>query len=375
MFYFSNFLNNLLTGVKYMRSSWRKIPLFWILQIGGWFALFLIYVLLYYRDRILDFEAMAGLFLTYLTGCIASIFLRLIYRKVNYKNRSIPALAGIVIISSVIFANIWYWLDIFSSSWLHPLQFYLDRNTFRFYTSSIWSNSYILVMWSAFYFIIKLWQEWTEQKERTLQANSLAHQAQLQMLRYQLNPHFLFNSLNSIRALIEEDKGRAKSMITELSEFLRYSLISKDYSNVPLSNELEAMQHYFEIEKTRYEEKLEVNFDIEPAAEDYPVLSFMIHPLIENAIKYGMQTSDLPLKIEISAKVRGKDLLLSVSNTGSWVDSDHASLNTGTGTGLANVQQRLQNAFPGRHKFSIEKNEGPVKITIEILNQAEGENE
>ena len=101
----------------------------------------------------------------------------------------------------------------------------------------------------------------------------------------------------------------------------------------------------------------------------------MIHPLIENAIKYGMQTSKLPLKIDVSAKVNGKNLILSVSNTGKWVDSDTDSSNKGTGTGLDNVRQRLENAFPGKHKFSIEKNEGSVIILIEILNSEDDENE
>ena len=358
-----------------MRSSFRKIPLFWILQTGGWFTLFLIYVILYYRDRILDIETMAGLFITYFSGCLVSLILRRIYKKINYKNHSIPVLGAIVAVSSVVIANVWYWFDILLSTLLNPLQQYLDRITVSTYLSNIWVHSYVLVLWSAFYFIIKLWQDWTEQKERTLHANSLAHQAQLQMLRYQLNPHFLFNSLNSIRALIEEDKGRAKSMITELSEFLRYSLISKDYSNVPLSNELEAMQHYFEIEKTRYEEKLEVKFDIDPAAENYPVLSFMIHPLIENAIKYGMQTSRLPLKIDVLAKVEEKNLLLSVRNTGRWVESDTRTSNDGTGTGLENVRQRLKNAFPGRHDFSIEKSRENVQINIEIYNDDQDSNE
>lgn len=358
-----------------MSSTLKKIPLFWFLQIGGWFTLFLIYVILYYRDRILNFDAMAGLFITYFSGCIVSLILRRIYKRVNYKNRSIPVFAAIVIFSSVLIGNVWYWFDILLSTSLTPLQQFLDRITLSIYLSSIWVNSYVMVLWSAFYFSIKLWQDWTEQKERTLQANALAHQAQLQMLRYQLNPHFLFNSLNSIRALIEEDKNKAKSMITELAEFLRYSLISKNYSNVPLNNELEAMQHYFEIEKTRYEEKLDVKFDIDPAAEDYPVLSFLIHPLIENAIKYGMQTSQLPLKINVSAKVRGKDLLLSVSNTGKWIESGSDKLNRGTGTGLDNVRQRLENAFPGKHKFIIEKNDASVKIIIEILNSEDIENE
>jgi LytS/YehU family sensor histidine kinase len=89
------------------------------------------------------------------------------------------------------------------------------------------------------------------------------------MLRYQINPHFLFNTLNAIRALVEENEKQAREMITELSEFLRYSLISSQYDNVPLSEEIDAIRHYFAIEKRRYENKLEVALEVSPLAEDF----------------------------------------------------------------------------------------------------------
>ncbi len=204
-----------------------------------------------------------------------------------------------------------------------------------------------------------------EQKERAEKADLLAHKAQLQMLRYQLNPHFLFNALNSVRALIESNKNTAKDVITELSEFLRYSLISRNMSNVPLKDEIEAIKHYFTIQKIRYEERLEVNFDIKPDADEFPVLSFLVHPIIENAVKYGMETSPMPLKIGISARVDGNKLILDVSNSGRWVEKS-GNNNSGTGTGLENVQQRLENAFPGHHKFEIIKNSDSVHVRIEI---------
>ena len=105
--------------------------------------------------------------------------------------------------------------------------------------------------WSILYFGIKYGNEWILEKERADKANLLAQSAQLQMLRYQLNPHFLFNSLNSIRALINEDQKASKEMVTELAEFLRYSLTSKDFANVPLREEIEAIQHYLSLEKKK----------------------------------------------------------------------------------------------------------------------------
>lgn len=345
-----------------------KKSIFWILQISGWIALGLIYLGLYYREYINDPKSMFGLFLTYLTGFLISFLLRCFYKRIHYQSRSIINLSIIVVISSIVAANFWYWLDIGLSIPLYETGWYNKNITLQRYMSSTYWHAFILGTWSALYFVIKLWIEWNLQKERTEKAIALAQSAQLQMLRYQLNPHFLFNSLNSIRALIDEDKKNAKAMITELSEFLRYSLISKNYSDVPLKQELEAVRHYFRIEKKRYEDKLEVKFDIDPVAEEYPVLSFLIHPLVENAVKYGMQTSPMPLKINLKALVINGTLQLEVCNSGKWVEPlpEMGNNPTGTGTGLDNIRQRLENAFPENHKLDIRKNETNVCIKIEI---------
>lgn len=350
-----------------MREKKNRLTLFWQLQIAGWFLLFLIYLTLYYRNYWDDTRTIGGLFITYTAGFLISLVLRKFYKHLKYKSRSILLIFVAIISSSVIAANFWFWSDVLLTEVVFGnVKTLLTLTTDR-YLSRIWSNSFVLFLWSSFYFSIKLWNDWGIEKIKAERANALAHAAQLQMLRYQLNPHFLFNSLNSIRALVEEDKYRAKSMITELSEFLRYSLVSKNYTDVPLSNELEAMKHYFSIEKTRFEEKLEVSFNVDQNAEDFPVLSFLIHPIIENAIKYGMQTTKLPLKIEISASIKNDSLVLRICNSGKWVaptsnDNDKKS----TGTGLENVKQRLENAFPEKHNFEIIKDENSVCIEIRI---------
>jgi LytS/YehU family sensor histidine kinase len=214
-------------------------------------------------------------------------------------------------------------------------------------------NFPIFFVWSLLYFGIKYWNQSVYEHERAEKATILAQSAQLQMLRYQLNPHFLFNSLNSIWALIDEDKRASKDMVSELSEFLRYSLVSKNFSDIPLREELNAIRHYFSIEKKRFEEKLEVDFQVDEEAAEYPVLSFLLHPLVENAIKYGMRTSKMPLRIRVEAKIIAGSLHLGVSNTGKWIEPVEKPDGTGTGTGLNNIRLRLENAFPGRANFSI----------------------
>jgi len=220
-------------------------------------------------------------------------------------------------------------------------------------------------------FGIKYWRDWEDEKDRARKAAALVQRARLQLLRYQLNPHFLFNALNSVRALIQEDRKHAKEMITELSEFLRYSLIHRDHTDVPLREELDAIRHYLSIEKKRFEDKLQVKFNIDHEAEEYPILSFLIHPLVENAIKYGMKTSAMPLKIGIDAALQHGDLRVAVTNSGSWLSplDDSARNLEGTGTGLSNVRSRLENAYPGRHRFTVEQSDGCVCVRIEIYQE------
>ncbi len=344
--------------------------LFWILQISGWISFYLIYLSLYYRDFLLDISRMGSLLITNVTGFFVTLILRYFYKKFDYNIKSIPQILLVIIILSILFANVWFWVDLGITHAVGGYTRILETLSISSYIRHIWGNAFAFVAWSALYFGIKFWFDFQTERTRTTLANELAQKAQLQMLRYQLNPHFLFNSLNSIRALVEEDKNRARGMITELSEFLRYSLISKNYSDVPFIDELDAMKHYLAIEKTRYEENLIVDYDIDPSAESYPVLSFLIHPIIENALKYGMKTSPKPLHLTISAKVEDEIFSVTICNTGKWVNKNvkEKSEQVGTGTGLDNVKRRLKNAFPGKHNLVVEKNDKNVCVRIEINN-------
>ncbi|MBN1551805.1 histidine kinase, partial [bacterium] len=170
-----------------------------------------------------------------------------------------------------------------------------------------------------------------------------------------------------VRALIEENEDHAQAMVTELSEFLRYSLMNEDHEDIPLKYEIEALRHYFSIEKKRYEDNLDVKFEIQPEAENYPVISFLIHPLAENAIKYGMKTSRMPLQIRVLAKVQNKHLKVSVCNTGSWLSSEENGFShLSTGTGLENVKNRLENAFPRQYHLDVVQEGQTVTVLMDI---------
>ena len=155
-------------------------------------------------------------------------------------------------------------------------------------------------------------------------------------------------------------------MVTELSDYLRYSLVSRNYSNVPLRDELESIHHYFNIQKIRYENKLDVSFDIEPGAEEFPILSFLLHPLAENAVKYGLRTSPMPLKVLICARVHQGILQIDIINSGSWIKISDQERISSIGSGLNNVSQRLKDAYSGKHHLEILEEEGFVHIRLTI---------
>jgi signal transduction histidine kinase len=227
---------------------------------------------------------------------------------------------------------------------------------------------FILLGWSLIYFGIKYWVRMSEETARADKASLMAQSAQLKMLRYQLNPHFLFNSLNSILALIDEDKKASKEMVSELAEFLRYTLLNKDSIETSVRQELEAIRHYLSIEKKRFEEKLEVRYETDPLTEEIMIPSFVLHQLVENAVKYGIKTSTVPLKILIRTSLSGNDLEMTVCNTGSWITPSENRIRESTGTGLENIRLRLDQKFPDKFVLTTSVKEGLVVVALKIKN-------
>ncbi|MDD5765230.1 MAG: histidine kinase [Candidatus Marinimicrobia bacterium] len=351
-----------------LRFLTRKESNFWLINIAGWSGYFLLMIISASYNRPLTVRIVVWDFLIICCGFSISLLLRQIYHRFNFRTYSFPRLAIFVFLTVLFGYSIWFILDAgLNLIMARPADTLIPINLIGFLDLSLeWGI--LLFAWSFLYFGIKFWEEWRRQRSAAEQAQLLAQKAQLQTLRYQLNPHFLFNTLNTIRALIEENDKQAKEMITELSEFLRYSLISGNAASVPLSDEIDAIRHYFAIEKKRYEEKLQIRFDVDPLAEDFPVLSFLVHPLVENAIKAGMATSPLPLIIDISAKVTGDTLRIEVCNTGNWryLAETSTSDDSVNHSGLNNVRQRLENMFPGRHRFEILEKKDGMCVRLEM---------
>lgn len=342
--------------------------LFWLLQITGWFLYGAMHILNSSISRGWGSYQVIRFSTSSFSAFLVTLVLRQLYKKSNYQTRSIFFIAFIAFFYSFLASNFLVWIaNILRVPFWGPQETLVGNFTWGVYVEKVFWWLMPFTGWSALYFGIKFLQNWQQQKARTEKAHALAQTAQLQMLRYRINPHFLFNSLNSIRALIGENRKSAKELVTELSEVLRYSLLSKNYRDVPLKNEIEALQHYFAVEKIRYENKLEVTYEIGQEAWDFPVLSFLLHPLAENAIRYGMQTSEMPLRIKLQAKVVNDELQLNLSNSGSWIEPSLDQNGLSLGKGLDYVRQRLNDDLPDLHSFQIKEEAGAVHADIRIF--------
>jgi hypothetical protein len=207
-----------------------------------------------------------------------------------------------------------------------------------------------------------------QQERRLAEANMSAQQAQLAALRYQLNPHFLFNALNSISALIVTGRNKdAESMTSRLSKFLRSSLNADPTELIPLDEELALTEEYLDIESVRFGDRLKVAVDCAEQACSALVPSFLVQPLVENAVKHAVARSRAPIEIEVHAALEGSALRIQVANCLPASECDEPAA-TGSGVGLANVRHRLEAVYGQRATLTAGPAAGRFVATIRIPN-------
>lgn len=244
---------------------------------------------------------------------------------------------------------------------------------FGFFTYAI-SQLYVVVGWVSLYLVMTTWRKLRMQTEAALAATAMAHQAQLKMLRYQLNPHFLFNTLNAISTLVlDRDNATANRMVQGLSAFLRHSLDADPMQRVTLKQELDAIALYLDIEKTRFAERLRVEVDVEPACWPALLPSLLLQPLVENAIKYAVAKRVEGGTIRLRAARAGERLVLAVIDDGpGWPALDHGgvppdSAPRGNRVGLANTRDRLRVLYGDKQSFELRnRSEGGFAVTLTL---------
>jgi sensor histidine kinase YesM len=336
---------------------------FWILQSIGWSGYFFLRSLSGFANSMGWMWLVHTLLLTAtgysLTLLLASLFRRLIVMKPLFT--LVLSLIAVALASSA-FSVIETWSY---ATFLKPN----SRPVGVEYLGAILLNFSLLAAWAALYYGINYFLLLEEQINQRERLESQASSAQLAMLRYQLNPHFLFNTLNSISTLVLlKQTERANAMLARLSSFLRYTLVNEPTAKVTLAQEVETLKLYLEIEKMRFEDRLRPHFRIESETIGARLPSLLLQPLIENAIKYAVTPAENGADIWITAAREGQAVRIEVADNG---DGDGAAAelaaSPSTGVGLANIRDRLAQAYGGSHRFETRKNErGGFSVILEI---------
>lgn len=350
---------------------------FWVLQIGGWLAWGLIGKYAYTRAI---FEETAPGYLKYVMiitaiALVLSTGLRYVYRALF--SRAIWLQLTGFLAGSVAAGYLWMrarsyiyysWFEKGEDmdAWLEKMgdaaELYQKVSAMDTFLSA-WI---VMLAWSGLYFAIKYYGLFQEVQKSALKSAAMAHEAQLKMLRYQLNPHFLFNTLNAISTLVlERQTDAANHMVTRLSSFLRHSLDNDPMQKVTLEQELTALKLYLDIEKVRFEERLMLELDIGDQASRALIPSLLLQPLVENAIKYGIARAEEGGHLRIAARVFAGDLLIELSDDGPGVDLVDGQIPDANGVGLRNTRERLAELYGSRHSFALSKTD-PHGLTINI---------
>jgi sensor histidine kinase YesM len=335
---------------------------FWILQSAGWSGYFILRSLSGLANAMPIMFIVHTLLLTAtgysLTLLMASLFRRLItMRPILTLALSLAAVA----LSATAFSVIETWSY---ATFLRP-----DAKPVGVeYLGAILLNFALLSAWAALYYGINYFLLLEEQIDQRERLESQASTAQLAMLRYQLNPHFLFNTLNSISTLVLlRQTERANAMLARLSSFLRYTLVNEPTAQVTLAQEVETLKLYLEIEKMRFEDRLRPHFKIESETIGARLPSLLLQPLIENAIKYAVTPSEGGADIWVTARQEGQAVRIEVADSGAGGEGTAISGSPSTGVGLANIRDRLAQAYGPEHSFTTRKNErGGFSVILEI---------
>ena len=345
---------------------------FWFCQLVGWtgysVGTFLTITLV---DGNLSWVHVGHIAMTAILGIIATWPLRHLYGRTFYSPLSLRIFVAASAV--VLFSALWTILRILVFAWIvdePPL--WTEANYWYF------GSLFVFLSWTVLYYGIKYYDMLTTEHQMLLEeaadkrneqmlrlhAEAAAHEAQIRMLHYQLAPHFLFNTLNAIYAMVRVGEvERAQEMIQLLGDFLRHALKQDSVESVTLEEEIDSLQLYLNIERVRFEDRLILHFDLAPETLNARVPALLLQPIIENAMKYAISESEEGGTLSITSRADGDKLLLEVTDTGPGIEP--APGDEPRGIGLSNVRERLQTLYGEDHQFKLTDN-SPTGLRVSI---------
>ncbi|MEP1743908.1 MAG: histidine kinase [Kangiellaceae bacterium] len=328
---------------------------FWMLQIAGWSGYLVVVFMAIIRPQIgeqgFNFAGQIfNLFVETMVGFGLSYFQWIFIRKIVHFPLRLTILLSFVSAATLgIIFNIFklgaYKVIVFDQQWNE------DWNMLEFGGWLLFSIATMFV-WTSIYFIMLYNTKLQKEHEKLLRAETAAKDAQLQMLRYQLNPHFMFNTMNAISTLIyKNDNERANEMLDKLCEFFRYTLDKSDRASSPLHKEIELLELYLSIEKARFGRRLNVDINVDNELMDCRIPYMLLQPIVENSIKYAIEPSKLGGTIYVNAKAIEHRLQIQIIDQG---EANKDLSREGFGIGLRNTEARLDAMYNGDFSMELE---------------------
>lgn len=328
----------------------KGLSKYWICQLSGWGALFSVTAFFYQslsvrkvNDFYLLISISAGL------GILFTHLMRMVIREYKFLDKPIRKQIFSFIGVTLIFAIVYSCTDLAvdklfdlkdNSGPKLSLQNEIARNSIN--------NFFLLTIWNLIYYTFHYVERNRRQEVDTLKLQSLVKELELKTIKSHINPHFIFNALNSIRALVDENPSRARTAITELSNILRSSMQTEKLETVPLERELSIVKDYLALEKMRFEERLNIEMDIDENTLDQPVPPMMLQTLVENAIKHGISKKLTGGTVRVISDYVNNHHELVVQNSGQL--NGHIN---GDGFGVRSTQDRLNLLYQGKATFAI----------------------
>jgi len=340
---------------------------YWLAQAGGWALLSTLILTAGINNPNSDPKAVIPVsylviysVFFFFSGVILSHGMRYLFISWGWLEMRLGPLIPRVLLMSLGIATLMAAVDVVASELISPSK--TPFNWFHFVLDSS-TTSIFFLLWNGMYFAFHFFQKSRVQEVKNLQLSASQNEIELKNLRSQLNPHFLFNSLNSIRALVDIDPSQAKENITTLANLLRKSLILGKEQLVPLKDELDLVNDYLDLEKVRFEERLAIVIKHDERLNDLPVPPFIVQTLVENAFKHGISRLIEGGTIMITSAVKADVVSITVTNDGKLGDT------VDTGIGLQNTLRRLELQYGPNAIFTLKQSGGKVKARIELKQQ------
>ncbi|GAB5418705.1 MAG: histidine kinase [Crocinitomicaceae bacterium] len=322
---------------------------YWLAQFGGWSGYFGLVALSTYTQNPERFTGLyfLNLVIIILSGIMVTHLQRVAFIKLGWLNLRLPPLIPRMILTSVVCAVVIWGVDYITDLYTglqreQEYEFSVSKMLFQLV------GVFILVMtWNAIYFTFHYFQKSRRQEISNLELVASNKESELKNLRSQLNPHFLFNSLNSIRALVDIEPEKAKKSITTLSNLLRQSLVLGRENLVPLESELSVSKSYLDLERVRFEERLKVEWEVDSNLEDFQVPPFSLQMMVENAIKHGISNLKNGGVVRIKAYAADERVCIQVINSGNLREV------MDLGVGIQNIQKRLELQYGDNASFAL----------------------